>query len=152
VADASSVKERAAAGEHEEPETDLELFPQGGVEGDGMTLGKIVKPGAENKLSIKLKSVRVPSRGKGLGNPEKVRTLLVTTNPGKVVVTPHMREGSVDHYSTDQVFEPTYVEAVQSGDAGRLEASFIDLLGRDPKGAAKALDAMQKKAAEVIGA
>lgn len=151
MADASSVAERAANGEHEDPDPDVELFPGGGIEGDGVTLGKFVKPGKDNKVSIKVKATKVPSRGKGLGDPEKVRTLLVTTNPGKVVTTPHMRDGAVDHYSTDQVFEPTYIEAVQSGDAGRLEASFADLLKHDPKGAARAIDAMQARAAEVLG-
>ena len=150
MADASSVKDRAANGEHEESDPDVELFPQGGIEGDGVTLGKFVKPGKDNKVFIKIKATKVPSRGKGLGDPEKVRTLLVTTLPGKVSTTPHMREGEVDHYTTDQIFEPTYVEAVQSGDAGRLEASFADLLKRDPKGAAKAIDAMQKRASEAL--
>lgn len=149
--EASSIKDRAANGEHEDGDPDVELFPQGGVEGDGVTLGKLVKPGKTNTTSVKVKATKVPSRGKGLGDPEKVRTLLVTTNPGKVVVTPHMRDGVVDHYTTDQIFEPTYIEAVQSGDAGRLEAAFAELLKRQPKEAAKALDAMQARATEVIG-
>lgn len=147
--EASSIKDRAAAGE--QLDGDEQLFPQGSVEGDGVSLGKFIKPGKDNKLGVKIKAVRVPA-GKGLADPDKLRTLLVSCQPGKVEAVPHMAEGAVDSYETVQHFTPTFVEGVQRGDAGRVEAMFTALLSDDSKGAAKALDAMQKKAREVIGA
>lgn len=143
------MKDRAEGGEHEEP--DVELFPLGSVQGDGVSLGKFVKPGKDNTSKVKIKAVKTAG-GKGLADPDKLRTLLVSCQPGKVETVPHMEDGKVASYETVQHYTPTFVEGVQRGDAGRIEASFAELLRDDAKGAAKALDAMQQKATEVIGA
>lgn len=148
--EAASIKDRAEAGEGTEPEEDAQLFPIGQVEGDGLSLAKFRKAGKDVHAHVKIKAVRAAG-GRGLADPEKVRTLLVTVQPGKAEEIPHMREGAIDHYENVQHYTPTYVEGVQRGDAGRLEASFLDLLHTDSKGAAKALDAMQRRASEVIG-
>lgn len=147
MSEASSVEDRAAAGEGEEPD---ELFPMGTLKGDGVTLAKFLKPGKENKQAVKIKAVRVDSSA-GLADPEKDRTLLVTCEPGKIELVTHKGEGKVVRYTTVQVYEPVFVEGVQRGDAGRLEAAFKQLLLDDPKGAAKALDTMKADALTELG-
>jgi hypothetical protein len=125
----------------QEPEIVDELFPNGTLQGDGITLQKFIKGGKEHKLAVKIKSIRVPS-GAGLADPEKDTTLLVTCEPGKTITTPHKEEGKVIGYTTDQVYTPVFVEGVQRGDAGRLEAMFGQLLKDDPQGAGRAMSAM----------
>lgn len=142
----SSIKDRAEAGEHEEP--DVELFPVGSIEGEGIK--RLARPGKDNAFEVKIKAIGVPSRG-GLADPEKVRTLIVSCEPGQSVEVPHKEDGKVVRYTTRQHYTPIYVEAVQRGDAGRLEAMFLGLLKDDAKGAAKALDAMQARAKETLG-
>lgn len=129
---------------------DVQLFPMGSIEGDGVTLKTLIKAGKENKLTVKIKATRVPS-GSGLADPEKDRVLLVTCEPGKVESVPHKEEGRVVRYTTVQVYEPIFVEGVQRGDAGRLEAAFGQLLANDPDAAAKALDRMQAAASKAFG-
>ena len=54
-------------------------------------------------------------------------------------------EGKVIGYTTDQVYTPVFVEGVQRGDAGRLEAMFGQLLKDDPQGAGRAMSAMSAR-------
>ena len=124
---------------------DPELFPNGSLEGDGLTFGKFTKPGKDNALEVKIKAVKLPSRA-GLADVEKLRTLLVTCRPHAVKQVPHMLDGKVDRYTTTQDYTPVFVEGVQRGDAGRLEAAFRELLRDDHQAAARALDAMQVEA------
>lgn len=145
-----SVADRAAAGEHQTPEDDEQLFPMGSLKGDGVTLGKLVKAAQDNKLTVSMQAAEVPS-GSGLADPDKDRTLLVTCEPGKVEVVPKREDGKVASWKTRQSYRPIFVEPVQRGDAGRLEAAFGQLILDDPKGAAKALDAMQTRASEELG-
>lgn len=145
-----SVSERAAAGQHTDPDPDGELFPMGSLQGDGVTLKTLIKSGKDNNLTVSIAKAEVPS-GSGLADPEKDRTLLVTCEPGKVTVVPLKEEGKVVGYKTRQSYRPVFVEAVQRGDAGRLEAGFKQLLLDDSKGAVRALDAMQAVAsAELV--
>lgn len=148
--EASSIRDRAEAGEHTNGENDEQLFPLGQLEGDGISPSKFRKPGKDVKAQAKIKAIKVPG-GKGFADPERLRTLLVTVQPGKNEEVPHMRDGAVDYYDVVQHYVPTYVEGVERGDAGRVEAMFAELLKNDAKGAAKALDAMQQRATEVIG-
>lgn len=148
--EASSIKDRAEQGEHENGDDDVQLFPTGQLEGDRISPASFRKKGKDVKAKAKIKAIAVPG-GNGYSDPERLRTLLVTVQPGKTEDIPHMRDGAVDYYDAVQHFVPTYVEGVQRGDAGRLEASFAELLEREPKAAAAALDALQKKATEVIG-
>lgn len=143
-----SVADRAAAGEHEQE--DEQLFPMGSLSGDGVPLSKLVKPGKDNKLTVSISKAEVPS-GAGLADPDKDRTLLMTCEPGKVEVVPHKQDGKVVRYTTRQTYAPIFIEPVQRGDAGRLEAAFRQLILDDPSGAAKALDAMKKRATEELG-
>lgn len=126
---------------------DEELFPIGSVQGDG--LKQLAKRGKDIAFEVKIKAVGVPSKS-GLADPEKVRTLLVACEPGKSDEVPHKEEGKVVRYTVRQHYTPIYVEAVQRGDAGRLEAAFDQLLKDDSAAAGKALDAMQKRASKAM--
>lgn len=145
---AKSVKDRAENGEHQAGDDDLELLPRGSVDGEG--LKRLVKQGKDNAFEVKIRAIAVPSKG-GLADPEKVRTLLVSCEPGKSEEVPHKEDGQVVRYTTRQHYMPVYVEAVQRGDAGRLESAFKQLLLDDPTGAAKALDVMKADAAAELG-
>lgn len=136
--------------EEQGQQDDVQLFPMGSIEGDGVSLKTFIRGNRDNKLTVKIKSTRVPS-GSGLADPEKDRVLLVTCEPGKVETVPHKEEGKVVRYTTVQVYEPIFVEGVQRGDVGRMEAAFKSMLTDDPDSAAKMLDRMQAAASMAFG-
>lgn len=137
---AESIADRAEQGEEQE-----ELFPTGSLEGDGITLKTLVKGGKGQTLTVSIKKAEVPSSA-GLADPEKVRMLLVTCEPGKVESVPMREEGKVVEWKHRQTYTPIFIEGVQRGEAGRLEAMFTDLLGEDPAAAGKLLDRLQERA------
>lgn len=132
--------------DHEEPEMlEVEAEP----EGELFSLECLEDDGVPTLLHGRYICV---DSGSGLADPEKDRTLLVTCEPGKVETIPHKEGGKVVRYTTVKVYTPVYVENVQRGDAGRVEAIFAQLVKDDPKAAARALDAMRGRAGlELLG-
>ena len=133
-----------ATGAEQEPEQE-EMFEKGSLEGDGITLKTLVRANKPQHLTVSIKKAEVPS-GAGLADPEKVRTLLVTCEPGKVESVPIREDGKVREWKHRQTYTPIFVEGAQRGEAGRIEASFGTLLKEDPKAAGKLLDRLQERA------
>lgn len=144
-----SIAARAEQGEHETD--DAQLFPMGSMEGDKVTLSKIVKPGEKVSVEVSLRAASVPVAGGGLIDPRRDRKLLVTVEPGGPIMVPQRDEGKIASWTARQILRPIYVEAVQGGTAGDLEGLFAELLDADPTAASKALDSMQAKAVAVLG-
>ena len=136
-----SIEDRAANGDGSEQD---ELFPAGSVDGDGVTLAKLRKPGQSVEATVSLSSAEVPSGG-GLVDPEREGRLLVTYEPGKVEEVPVREEGRVVSWKERQHLRVVHVERVARG-GDHIEASFVELLDGDPKTAGKLLDRLQKRA------
>jgi hypothetical protein len=101
---AGSITDRAANGEDAEPDV---LFPMGQFEGDGVTLGKLVKPGEAVSTTVSLSRAEVPSSG-GLLNPRKSGRVLIDYVPGKVEEIPHRVDGDIDRWTFRQHLNATF--------------------------------------------
>lgn len=133
-----------------------ELFPLGSLEGDETTLGGLVQPGQPVEVTVSMGTAEVPSPRGGLLSPHKEHLLLVTCEHAGYTEVPK-REGdrvngkTVVGWKTRQSLRPIYVERV-AGEAGTIEAAFVDLLKADEQQAAALLDRMRERADRALAA
>lgn len=149
--DDASITGRAANGEGDEPE--IELFPQGSVQGDGKSLKSLIKPGHSVQPTVSLMSAEVPISTGGLLDPEREGMLLVTYELAKLEPVP-VREGDrgdrkIVGWKIRQQLRPVYIEPVQ-GEAGTIEAAFAALADASPKDAGALLDRLHTRMSDVL--
>jgi hypothetical protein len=86
-----------------------ELFPHGSLDGDGMDLKRLIKPGLPVEYTKSLLKGEVPGR-KGLTNPEGERRATVTHQLAEVVIVIKREDGEIVGYKIREKLRPTYVE------------------------------------------
>jgi hypothetical protein len=110
--DSESIAGRAANGEGGDAEQDAAtLFPMGQFEGDGVTLGKLVKPGQKVETTVALSKAEIPSSG-GLIDPNKAGRVLISYLPGKVEEVPHREsdDDRITRWTFRQHLRATYAQ------------------------------------------
>lgn len=152
--DARSIREMADA--DAEQQTKAELFPIGSLDGDETTLGQLIRGNHSVEVTVSMGSAEVPVRGGGLLDVNREHLLLVTVEPRKIEVVPK-REGDrvegkeIVGYKLRQGATPIFVERVH-GEAGAIEAAFIDLLREDETAAAALLERVTRRTEQALGA
>jgi hypothetical protein len=104
--------ERAKLGLNEDgstPDEPEELFPQGSLEGDGIDLKRLIKPGLPVEYTKSLLKGEVPGRN-GLTNPEGERRAVVTHQLAEVVIVIKREDGEITGYKVREKLRPTFVE------------------------------------------
>ena len=146
----TSVAERAANGESDEPEE--ELFPLGSLDGDSkVTLKTLIKSNADVFKKASMGTAAVPIKGSGFFDPEEEVTLLVRALPGGIVPVPthEKTDGSrhkVKSWNLTQQLTPIHVQDAGSmytreqvvellDEAGVASAVVSRLLGEEPRAA-----------------
>jgi hypothetical protein len=89
-----------------EPE---ELFPAGSLEGDGIDLKRLIRPGLPVEYTKSLLKGEVPGRN-GLTNPEGERRAIVTHQLAEVVIVIKREDGEITGYKIREKLRPTFVE------------------------------------------
>jgi hypothetical protein len=102
--------DRLRAASDDDPESDEELFPHGSLDGDGISLKGLIKPGLPVEYTKSLLKGEVPGR-KGLTNPEGERRAIVTHELAEVVIVIKREDGKITGYKIREKLRPTYVEA-----------------------------------------
>jgi hypothetical protein len=102
--------ERAKLAQEGEERDEVELFPHGSLDGDGIDLARLVKPGVPVEYTKSLLKGEVPGR-RGLSNPEGTRRALVTHELAEVVIVIKREDGEITGYKIREKLRPTYVEA-----------------------------------------
>jgi hypothetical protein len=87
-----------------------ELFPHGSLDGDGVDLKGLIRPGLPVEYTKSLLKGEVPGR-KGLTNPEGERRAVVTHQLAEVVIVIKREDGEITGYKVREKLRPTYVEA-----------------------------------------
>lgn len=96
---------------------DAEMFPMGILDGDPkVTLGKLIRRGAEVEYTVSLGSAEVPLRG-GLPDPETYMRLFVTAELQKVEVVAKRVDGDVSTWKVRAKMRPTFVELAEAAAA-----------------------------------
>jgi hypothetical protein len=145
-----SIREMA---EQDTPES--ELFPLGSLEGDDTTLGQIIKPSHTVEITVSMGTAEVPSPSGGLLNPNDEGLLLVTYEHAGYTPVP-VRKGDrvagkeITGWKIRQNLRPIHVERVH-GEAGAIEAAFVDLLRENDEAAGALLDRMKRRAEQALG-
>jgi len=98
--------ERAGARAEEPAE---ELFPHGSLDGDGINLKDLIRPGKPVEYTKSLLKGEVPGR-RQLTNPEGERRALVTHQLAEVVIVIKREDGEIVGYKIREKLRPTYVE------------------------------------------
>lgn len=146
----SSVTERVANGEPDEPEP--EMFPQGSLDGDSkVTLKTLIKSGSDVTKKASMGTAAVPIKGTGFFDPEEEVSLLVRVLPGGIVPVPthEKTDGSrhkVKSWNLTQQLTPIHVQDAGTmytreqvvemlDEAGVASAVVSRLLGEEPKAA-----------------
>lgn len=94
-------------------EAQEELFPTGSLDGDGIDLKGLVKPGLPVEYTKSLLKGEVPGR-KGLTEPDGQRRAVVTHELAEVVVVIKREDGEIAGYKIREKLRPVYVEALDS--------------------------------------
>lgn len=127
------------------PAEQEELFPEGSIDGDGVTLKSLIKPGMEVTHSVHMTGHEVPMpKGTGLLNPAKEGMLLVTyevSDGGKPVPIREGQRGEkvIKGYHIKQKVRPVHLERI-AGEEGVIESHFAALLEADQGRAGALLD------------
>jgi hypothetical protein len=95
-----------------DPDLQTDLFPHGSLQGDGMDLKRLIKPGIPIEYTKSLLKGEVPGR-KGLSNPEGERRAIVTHELAEVVVVIKREDGEIVGYKIREKLRPTYVEEAE---------------------------------------
>jgi hypothetical protein len=148
--DARSISDRAANGDSETVE---ELFPVGAVDGDGVSLKQLVKPGHKVETTAALSRAEVPLRN-GLPDPSRRLRMLVTGIPGKVHSLP-LREDdgkpeAVTGWKLAQDVRVDHVENVPLTERELILNRFAAIVDESPSAAGGLLDDLQKVLAETL--
>jgi hypothetical protein len=134
-----------------------EQFPMGRLDGDGVELATLIQPGHRVRVEVKMRATSkdIPMPNGGMLNPDKEHLILSTCEVEKIITVP-AREGdrltgkTIEGYALRQVLTPLYVERVQ-GEAGAIEASFVDLLKVKEHEALALLDRLKSRAEKALG-
>jgi hypothetical protein len=99
--------DQAGAGDTGDQE---EMFDRGSLDGDGIDLARLIRPGLPVEYTKSLLKGEVPGRNK-LTNPEGERRAIVTHELAEVVVVIKREDGEIVGYKIREKLRPTYVEA-----------------------------------------
>lgn len=94
----------------DDPDDQEELFEHGSLDGDGIDLKSLIKPGLPVEYTKSLLKGEVPGR-KGLTNPNGERRAIVTHELAEVVVVIKREDGEIVGYKIREKLRPTFVEA-----------------------------------------
>lgn len=152
--DEDSVAERAANGEGQE-ETQEELFPQGQVIGDGVSLKSLVKAQHKVTTSAALSKAKIPLRG-GLPDPNARLRLMVVGVPAKLHNLPIREDASdplkVTGWELTQDVRVDHVENVPPTERELVLNRFRAFVDESPQAAGKLLEELQQMLAEELQA
>lgn len=141
----ASIAAQAAGEDDQIPDAEkeqVELFPDGFIEGDGLTAGKLIKPGHSIEVTASIGKAEVPIREGGLIDPE--------LKNGRVLISyEYLHDQRIPIWSSDrekvtgwkirQNLRATHVS--QANDSVKLiTAEFQKMLLVDEPGAGKLLD------------
>ena len=87
-----------------------QLFERGSLDGDGIDLAQLIRPGLPVEYTKSLLKGEVPGRNK-LTNPDGERRAIVTHELAEVVVVIKREDGEIVGYKIREKLRPTYVEA-----------------------------------------
>lgn len=134
----------------------VEMFPMGTLEGDGVNHKNLMRANEPVEFTIAMTGGEVPSSSGGMMDPRKESMLLVTVEPEDGGLPVPRREGdritgkTVKGWKVRQKVRPIFIERVE-GQEGVIEANFQAFLEADAQRAAALLDrlaARTKKALE----
>jgi len=119
--------------ETDEPDEDVDgqtAFPMGALEGDAITLGKLVKASESVGVEVSMSKAAVPVSSGGLLNPRRQGRVLVTYLPGKVEEVPHRVDGEIDRWTFRQHLQPIFVSPAND-EATLIRAEMANLAQTD---------------------
>jgi hypothetical protein len=144
LAGGQSIEERAS-------EEQTELFPDGVIDGHGVSLKSLVKAGQRVEAKCALRRGEVPLRG-GLPDPAKRVRLAVTAEAVGYLTKPEREDGKIVGWSAVADLRPIHVETLGVGPSGEILIAYRELLNAEPSAAAALLEQMQTATADVLGA
>ena len=135
--------------------TQEELFPEGVVDGDGVQLKDLVKPGHTVELTCALSRAEVPLRS-GLPDPNRRLRVMVTGVPGKLHPLP-LREDAhkplkVTGWKIAQDVRVDYVECVPLEDEALILNRVRAMLDASPQAAGALAEKINAIVAEYLSA
>lgn len=95
------------AGDDASPE---QMFECGSLDGDGIDLAQLIRPGLPVEYTKSLLEGEVPGRNK-LTNPDAYRRAVVTHELAEVVVVIKREDGEIVGYKIREKLRPTFVQA-----------------------------------------
>lgn len=131
-----------------------ELFPEGTVEGDGLSLKNLIKPGQDVTMTIALMSheIDAPKDG-GLIDPDRKVFLLVEGVVAKPIPVPQRDSDKdalkVTGWKVRQQVRPVAINRVK-GESVDLQAAFRAILEQDQAKAGALLDALNAAYREAL--
>lgn len=141
-----SIEERNEGGEEQ-----VELFPDGIVDGHGVTLKSLVKPGQKVEAKCALNRGEVPMRG-GLPDPAKRVRIAVTAEVAGYHPKPVREDGKIVSWNVVAELRPIHTETLGVGPSGEILIAFRELLAAEPSAAAALLEQMNTATADALGA
>lgn len=140
----------------EDEDGQMEAFPLGAVDGDGVALKSLIKAGHSVSTTVSLMTAEVPAPKGSLLNPDKEGMLLVTYEVAGYEPVPQ-REGdrhsgkNIRGWKIRQKLRPIYVERVE-GNGAEIQANFALLQDADETAAGALLDTLKEMyAAKLAG-
>lgn len=134
-----------------------ELFRMGTLDGDGITLADLIKPGEPVRYTVSMNGTsEIEAPKGGMLDMRKEHLLLVTCEVAHPTPVPQ-RTGdratgkTIESWKVRQKLTPVYVERVQ-GEEGAILAGFIDLLHGDAHRAAALFDQMKDRLQTALSA
>lgn len=145
----------ALAGDSAGDDPEPEMFPMGSVDGDGLALKHLIRPGQDVSYTISVMSAEVDApREGGLLKPDQEAYLLMPIEPVKYIPVPQ-KEGergarSVTGWKIRQQVRP--LDGIQriKGDGGVVQAEFRALMAQDQAKAGQLLDQLQAAYREAL--
>lgn len=147
-----SIEQRGEEGDSGVPEE--ELFPQGSLPGEGVTVQTYAKKGLPTELRVSLSKTEVPLRGSGVPDPNKFGRAIVTYLPGKKHELP-LREDANDPAKTTGFKVTVDLRVTHVADAndtaGLIRTEWEVLLAQDETAAAGLFAEMRTMIEDALG-